>query len=123
MSNLLFYHTLFCLYWNWRWIFSCFYSSVRCRILCLIKKRNYSNLTILAESFFIIRYFNVKVREVYNDATPVLLIRFLGTSPDSSTIQPLLHSLCVQISYLYDQPIEDIPSDLVLLQVHMQMLQ
>jgi len=57
MSNLLFYHTLFCLYWNWRWIFSCFYSSVRCRILCLIKKRNYSNLTILAESFFIIRCF------------------------------------------------------------------
>ncbi|KAF6030702.1 hypothetical protein EB796_011001 [Bugula neritina] len=62
------------------------------------------------------------VREVYNDATPVLLIRFLGTSPDSSTIQPLLHSLCVQISYLYDQPIEDIPSDLVLLQGYFKKL-
>ena len=59
----------------------------------------------------------LQVREVFNKASPVLLIRFLGTSPDSSTIQPLLHSLCVQISYLYDQPIEDIPSDLVLLQV------
>lgn len=58
-----------------------------------------------------------QVRGIYSEATPLLLIRFLGTSPDSSTIQPLLHSLCVQISFLYDQPIDDIPSDLVLLQV------
>ncbi|KAL8578635.1 hypothetical protein ACOMHN_007093 [Nucella lapillus] len=41
-----------------------------------------------------------------------MIIRFLGTSPGSSTIVPLLANLCSQLSLVYDQPLEDIPEDL-----------
>ncbi|KAH7701155.1 Protein T05C3.2 [Aphelenchoides avenae] len=34
---------------------------------------------------------------------PVLILRFLGTSPDSSSIAPLLTSVCEQIAYNYNQ--------------------
>uniref|UniRef100_A0AC35EXK7 NACHT domain-containing protein n=1 Tax=Panagrolaimus sp. PS1159 TaxID=55785 RepID=A0AC35EXK7_9BILA len=33
---------------------------------------------------------------------PVLILRFLGTSPDSSSISPLLNSLCEQIAHNYN---------------------
>ena len=32
-----------------------------------------------------------------DDVDPVLILRFLGTSPDSSSISPLLNSLCEQV--------------------------
>jgi hypothetical protein len=44
--------------------------------------------------------------------TPVLIIRFLGTTPDSSSIYPLLRTICTQISYNYEKPIENIPMEL-----------
>ncbi|KAI1720798.1 NACHT domain-containing protein [Ditylenchus destructor] len=37
-----------------------------------------------------------------NDTEPVLILRFLGTSPDSSSIAPLLISVCEQIAYNYN---------------------
>ncbi|XP_064648000.1 NACHT and WD repeat domain-containing protein 2-like [Lineus longissimus] len=43
---------------------------------------------------------------------PIMVLRFLGTSPDSSTLMPLLTSICQQISFMYDQPKEDIPDEL-----------
>ena len=43
---------------------------------------------------------------------PVIIIRFLGTTPDSSSIYPLLKSICNQISYNYDKPIDNIPTEL-----------
>lgn len=40
-------------------------------------------------------------REWMTDAVePVLILRFLGTSPDSSSISPLLNSLCEQVRIL-----------------------
>lgn len=39
-----------------------------------------------------------KIREWYdNSCEPVVLLRFLGTSPDSSNIAPLLTSVCDQV--------------------------
>ncbi|EDV28762.1 uncharacterized protein TRIADDRAFT_19804, partial [Trichoplax adhaerens] len=40
-----------------------------------------------------------------------LLLRFLGTSPDSSSIRKLLASLCIQLSRLYDQDLNCIPNE------------
>ena len=37
------------------------------------------------------------------------MIRFLGTTPDSSSIFPLLQSLCVQISHNYEKSLDLIP--------------
>ena len=44
--------------------------------------------------------------------TPVIVIRFLGTTPDSSSIYPLLKNICHQISHNYQKPIESIPLEL-----------
>uniref|UniRef100_A0A1I7RSF5 WD_REPEATS_REGION domain-containing protein n=1 Tax=Bursaphelenchus xylophilus TaxID=6326 RepID=A0A1I7RSF5_BURXY len=37
-----------------------------------------------------------------SDSMPVIILRFLGTSPDSSSIGPLLVSVCEQIAYNYN---------------------
>ncbi|XKL66768.1 hypothetical protein PGB90_010188 [Kerria lacca] len=47
------------------------------------------------------------------DVKPLCIIRFLGTTPDSSALTPALISICHQISYNYMLPFEDIPDDLV----------
>jgi len=44
--------------------------------------------------------------------TPVIIIRFLGTTPDSSSIYPLIKSISHQISHIYEKPIESIPIEL-----------
>lgn len=41
-----------------------------------------------------------------------MALRFLGTTPGSSTIVPMLTSLCTQLSVVYEQPIENIPEEL-----------
>jgi hypothetical protein len=41
------------------------------------------------------------------------LIRFLGTSPDSSSIVPLLTSLSQQIAIYHHLPIDDIPTEIM----------
>ncbi|KAF2357626.1 P-loop containing nucleoside triphosphate hydrolase [Trinorchestia longiramus] len=51
-------------------------------------------------------------------AKPVLIIRFAGTTPDSTALTPLLTSICHQISYNYMLAFEDIPEDLVPLTAH-----
>ncbi|KAL2749964.1 NACHT and WD repeat domain-containing protein 2 [Vespula maculifrons] len=44
---------------------------------------------------------------------PISIIRFLGTTPDSSALTPTLISICQQISYNFMLPFEEIPDDLV----------
>lgn len=46
------------------------------------------------------------------DNEPTLVLRFLGTTPNSSTIIPLLTSVIQQISIMFDQPIDNIPDEL-----------
>jgi len=53
---------------------------------------------------------------------PLCVIRFLGTTPDSSTLTPALISICQQISYNYMLPFDDIPDDLVPLTAHFKCL-
>ncbi|XP_037797036.1 NACHT and WD repeat domain-containing protein 2-like [Penaeus monodon] len=55
-------------------------------------------------------------------AKPILVIRFVGTSPESTALTPLLTSICHQISYNYMLPFEDIPDDLVPLTAHLKEL-
>ncbi|CAH1788936.1 unnamed protein product [Owenia fusiformis] len=54
------------------------------------------------------------------DCEPVMPLRFLGTSPDSSTIIPLLTSLCHQIAANYDLPRDEIPVELSHLNLYMK---
>ncbi|KDQ84119.1 Leucine-rich repeat and WD repeat-containing protein [Zootermopsis nevadensis] len=51
--------------------------------------------------------------EWFQGSKPISVIRFLGTTPDSSALTPTLVSICQQISYNYMLPFEDIPVDLV----------
>lgn len=44
---------------------------------------------------------------------PILVLRFLGTTPDSSSVVPMLTSVCYQIMYNYMMPWEGIPDDLI----------
>ena len=55
-------------------------------------------------------------------AKPLLIVRYLGTTPDSSSLAPLLTSICQQLSYTFMLPFEDIPDDLVPLTAHMKEL-
>ncbi|XP_026300938.1 NACHT and WD repeat domain-containing protein 2 isoform X2 [Apis mellifera] len=44
---------------------------------------------------------------------PINIIRFLGTTPDSSALTPTLISICQQICYNFMLPFDEIPDDLV----------
>lgn len=58
----------------------------------------------------------------FKSAKPISIIRFLGTTPDSSALTPTLISICQQISYNYSLPFENIPDDLVPLTAHFKQL-
>ena len=47
-----------------------------------------------------------------NKCKPVIIVRFLGTTPDSSSIYPLLKSICSQICHNYQKPSDNIPLEL-----------
>ena len=55
-------------------------------------------------------------------SSPVLILRFLGTTPNSSSIIPLLSSLCKQVTFLYEQPNDEIPDELSPLVSHLKKL-
>ncbi|XP_034486259.1 NACHT and WD repeat domain-containing protein 2 [Drosophila innubila] len=60
--------------------------------------------------------------EWFTDKRPINIIRFLGTTPDSSALTATLISICQQISYNYMLPFENIPDDLVPLTAHFKQL-
>lgn len=53
---------------------------------------------------------------------PVVLLRFLGTTPDSSSIHPLLISICSQLSCVYGVSLDNIPEELSQLINHFKKL-
>ncbi|XP_045465419.1 NACHT and WD repeat domain-containing protein 2 [Harmonia axyridis] len=61
-------------------------------------------------------------RDWFKNAKPISIIRFLGTTPDSSALTPTLISICQQISYNFMLPFEGIPDDLVPLTAHFKQL-
>ncbi|KAF2895446.1 hypothetical protein ILUMI_10727 [Ignelater luminosus] len=61
-------------------------------------------------------------KEWFKNKRPVSVIRFLGTTPDSSALTPTLISICQQISYNFTLPFESIPDDLVPLTAHFKQL-
>ncbi|XP_060534320.1 NACHT and WD repeat domain-containing protein 2 [Cylas formicarius] len=60
--------------------------------------------------------------EWFVGAKPISIIRFLGTTPDSSALTPTLISICQQISYNFMLPFDGIPDDLVPLTAHFKQL-
>jgi hypothetical protein len=50
--------------------------------------------------------------------SPVVMARVVGTTPYSSSLQPLLTTLSKQISYNLDLSYDDIPQDLVPLKTY-----
>lgn len=79
-------------------------------------------------------------KEWFAGSRPIILIRFLGTTPDSSALTPTLVSICqqvcyltywnalkgiknrLQISYNHVIPFETIPDDIVPLTAHFKQL-
>jgi hypothetical protein len=91
--------------------------SIICTMHLLIKF-----ILIVMHYFFAPIYFNCprlsmaackSVQEWLLPAKPLLIVRYLGTTPDSSSLAPLLTSICQQLSYTFMLPFEDIPDDLV----------
>lgn len=60
--------------------------------------------------------------EWFKEVRPINIIRFLGTTPDSSALTPTLVSICQQISYNFMIPFDTIPDDLVPLTAHFKQL-
>ncbi|XP_030746594.1 NACHT and WD repeat domain-containing protein 2 [Sitophilus oryzae] len=58
----------------------------------------------------------------FKGAKPVSIVRFLGTTPDSSALTPTLISICQQVSYNFMLPFDGIPDDLVPLTAHFKQL-
>lgn len=58
----------------------------------------------------------------FKGSKPISVIRFLGTTPDSSALTPTLVSMCQQISYNFMIPFDTIPDDLVPLTAHFKQL-
>ncbi|CAG2108893.1 unnamed protein product [Medioppia subpectinata] len=52
----------------------------------------------------------------------ILILRFIGTTPDSSSVIPFLTSICQQISYNFMLPLDDVPDDLIGLTFHFKQL-
>ena len=64
----------------------------------------------------------VEVRGWLGSESPIVCVRVLGTSPDSSSLQPLLLTICKQICYNLDMPYDDIPHDLVPLKTYFKQI-
>ena len=62
------------------------------------------------------------VEEWLAPAKPLLIVRYCGTTPDSSSLGPLLTSICQQLSYTLMLPFEDIPDDVIPLTAYMKEL-
>ena len=50
-----------------------------------------------------------EVKQWVEDESAIVVLRFIGTSPDSSGIRPLLRSICIQLCKATGQKISDIP--------------
>lgn len=61
-------------------------------------------------------------KEWFQNAKPISVVRFLGTTPDSSALTPTLISICQQISYNFVISFDTIPDDLVPLTAHFKQL-
>ncbi|CAH1790955.1 unnamed protein product [Owenia fusiformis] len=57
-----------------------------------------------------------------SEASPVTVLRFLGTTPQSSSVRQTLSSICRQISEVYERDISAIPDDYSLLVSYFQEL-
>ena len=44
-----------------------------------------------------------------DEGSPIVVLRFIGTSPDSSSIRLLLRSVCLQLCLATQQPITSVP--------------
>ena len=50
-----------------------------------------------------------KVKKWVEDESAIVVVRFIGTSPDSSSIRPLLRSICLQLCKATEQETADVP--------------
>ena len=50
-----------------------------------------------------------EVKQWLEDDSAIVVLRFIGTTPESSGIRPLLRSICVQLCRATDQNTTDIP--------------
>lgn len=65
---------------------------------------------------------SLSLTDWFKHCKPINIVRFLGTTPDSSALTPTLISICQQISYNFMLPFENIPDDLVPLTAHFKQL-
>jgi hypothetical protein len=74
------------------------------------------------ENFKLLFSFKKSKSWVPHNCKPIILLRFLGTTPDSSAIFQLLKSACSQLSYLFGVSLENTPDDLSQLINHFKVL-
>ena len=63
-----------------------------------------------------------KIRSWLGCEAPIVCARVLGTSPESTTLQPLLLTVCKQICYNLDMPYDSIPQEIVSLKTYFKEL-
>lgn len=71
--------------------------------------------SLLAKAASLARYWIGKPKAI-------LILRFMGTTPDSSSVIPALTSICQQLSYNYTLEMEQLPDDLIPLMFHYKQL-
>ncbi|XP_055957735.1 NACHT and WD repeat domain-containing protein 2-like [Patella vulgata] len=62
------------------------------------------------------------IRGLHEQANPAVIVRFLGTTPDSSSIQQLLYSVCHQLAFVANRNRSDVPEDFLSLKVYFRNL-
>lgn len=62
------------------------------------------------------------VRDWIGKDKSVLVLRFNGTTPDSSSVIPALTSICQQLAYNYTLPMDEMPDDLIPLMFYYKQL-
>ena len=81
-----------------------FLSKVACK--CMTASRGRKSVGLIGQTF-------LRKREWHLSGKPILVVRYLGTTPDSSSLLPLLKSICQQLSYTFMLSFDKIPDDVV----------
>ena len=61
-------------------------------------------------------------QNAWTAVSPVLVVRFCGSTPDSNSVIQLLRSICLQLSYNFNMPSDSVPSEQAPLLIYLKQL-
>ena len=62
------------------------------------------------------------VQRAWSATSPILVVRFCGSTPDSNSVIQLLRSICLQLSYNFNMSAESVPSEQAPLLIYLKQL-